>query len=370
MSVPFLDLAADHLPLAEPFRAAFDEALASSGFIGGQAVTRFEQSFAKFCGVNHTVGVANGTDALELILRAASIGPGDEVIVPTNTFVATAEAVVAAGATPVFADVDAHTLLITPESADAVLSERTAAIMAVHLYGQTVDMVALSAWADRHGLAVFEDAAQAQGAEDGGRRSGGLGLAAGFSFYPGKNLGALGDAGAVTTNDPDLADRVRCLANHGRAAGHHHHVMVGRNSRLDALQASLMSIKLEHLDDWNEHRRQRWGQYLERLCGVDGVRPVAQRPGATPVHHLAVIECDQRDVVREKLSEVGVDTGIHYPVPCHLHPAFARWAGEEPLPVAEAAAARLLSLPMFPTLTEGQVDEVVDELATVLKELR
>lgn len=360
MRVPFLDLAALHAEVRDQLDKAWHETIERNGFVGGEALDRFEQDFAGFCGAAHAVGVANGTDALELVLAGLGIGPGDEVIVPANTFIATAEAVVRVGATPVFVDVDRATALLTPEHVSAALTPRTAAVMAVHLYGQLVDMPALLAVCDPAGVAVIEDAAQAHGATLNGRRAGSFGVAAGFSFYPGKNLGALGDGGAVTTDDAALAERIRSMTNHGRAAtSRYHHDLVGRNSRLDGLQAAALSIKLAEIDRWNSQRRELADRYRAGLPAA--FRPMTQANGLG-VHHLMVVESDMaREVVGAHLDAHEIGWGVHYPVPCHRQPAYASH-GPDSLPVSEALAERIISLPMYPQLGAHRVERVCDVL--------
>jgi dTDP-4-amino-4,6-dideoxygalactose transaminase len=354
--VPFLDLHGVHAALRDPLNQAWSAVLGHGRFINGPEVAAFEGAFAEYCEAEHCVGVANGTDALELILAGLGIGPGDEVLVPTNTFVATAEAVVTVGATPRFVDVLPDTLLIDPDAAAAAIGPRTAAIMAVHLFGQMTDMPALSALASKHGLALIEDAAQAHGARFAGRRAGGGGVAAGFSFYPGKNLGALGDGGAVVSNDAALVGRIRQLADHGRSqTDRYGHEVVGRNSRLDTLQAAALHVKLPVLDEANRARAAAVAQYRKSLPAW--CVPVGVHPHAEPVYHLAVVQVPDRAATSRALDAAGIGWGIHYPVPCHLQPAFSRYA-VEPLPVAEAAADRILSLPLSPTLTSEQVERV------------
>jgi dTDP-4-amino-4,6-dideoxygalactose transaminase len=351
--VPFLDLESLHQGIADELFKAWANVLETSSFVGGQFVETFEWQWAEYCETSHAVGVANGTDALRLTLQALGVGPGDEVIVPTNTFIATAAAVVEVGAVPVFVDVDPDTLLIRPEDVAAAITSRTSAVIPVHLYGQPVDMPALMRVAEKAGIAVIEDAAQAHGARWNGRRVGSFGHAACFSFYPGKNLGALGDGGAVVTNDPGLAERVRQLANHGRGTDKYTHDVVGSNSRLDGLQAALLSVKIPHLDRWNEARRQAAASYRHLLAGLP-VTITAERPEAESVHHLMVIRTQDRDSLRSEMEEAGIGVGLHYPVPCHRQRAFADLP-ELTLPVAEDAAQQLLSLPMFPHLTEAQI---------------
>ncbi len=360
--IAFLDLAAMHAPLREQLDKIWNDTLTNSAFIGGGAITAFEQEWSQYCGTEHCIGVANGTDALELVLAGLGVGPGDEVIVPANTFVATAEAVVTVGATPVFVDVDPGTLLISAEHIAAAITPTTRAVMVVHLYGQVPDMNAILAVTDAAGVHVIEDSAQAHGATYDGRIAGGFGIAATFSFYPGKNLGALGDGGAVVTDDEALAEEIRTLANHGRG-NHLLHTHRGRNSRLDGLQAAALSVKLNELDRWNQHRRLVHARYLDRLA--DSVEMLATLPLGEPVHHLEVIRLDDRDGMRDALARRGIQTGIHYALPCHKHPAFAEF-DTHPIPVAENAAGRQLSLPMHPTLTMAEVDVVADTILELL----
>jgi dTDP-4-amino-4,6-dideoxygalactose transaminase len=305
--------------------------------------------------------VANGTDALHLTLRALGIGPGDEVVVPANSFVATAEAVVLAGATPRFADVDADTLLMTPTTAEAAITRRTGAIIAVHLYGQMCDMHGLRVLAERYDLALIEDAAQAHGATWRGQSAGSLGIAGCFSFYPGKNLGAFGDAGAVTTSDENLAARIRSMRDHGRRDGSHYdHAEIGTNSRLDALQAIVLSAKLEHLAVANDARRRILERY--RTAAARGpIDLVRESPDSRGVYHLAVARCPVRVEVRQWMASWGIDTSVHYPTPIHLMTPYGRFA-TEPLPVAEQAATRIVSLPLFPHMSEEQVGRVCQAL--------
>lgn len=358
--VAFLDLPGLHRSM----RAELDEAWASvlddGRFIGGPQVEQFEAEFAAYCGAPHSVGVANGTDALELILAGLDIGAGDEVIVPANTFVATVEAVVAVGAIPRFADVDPETLLIDPVAVEHMITPATRAVIAVHLYGQMADVDTLDRLARHAGIVLIEDAAQAHGASYAGRRAGSVGVASGFSFYPGKNLGALGDGGAVVTRDAALAARIRRLADHGRAADDRYcHDLSGRNSRLDAVQAAVLRVKLRRLDDDNARRVEAMQWYREALPA--SCRPVGLAPEAYAVHHLAVVQVDERDLVTKVLTEAGIGWGLHYPVPCHQQPAFAAYA-TGPVPVVEAAAGRILSLPMAPTITRHDVDRVAEAL--------
>ncbi|MGB6164092.1 MAG: DegT/DnrJ/EryC1/StrS family aminotransferase [Pseudonocardiaceae bacterium] len=375
LRVPFLDLHGVNNELREGFDLAWKTVLNHGHFVGGPEVECFEREFATYCGTKACIGVANGTDALELILSGLGIGRGDEVIIPTNTFIATAEAVCATGARPRFVDVCPDTLLIDPAAAVAAINSSTAAIIAVHLYGQMVDPEPISTIAAAHGLALIEDAAQAHGARHQGRRAGSVGIAAGFSFYPGKNLGALGDGGAVVTSDLALADRIRSTANHGRSATDRYlHDRIGRNSRLDTLQAALLSTKLPWLDAGNARRAAAMAAYREML--PQRCLPVSVAPGAEPIYHLAIVQVDDRREVSDVLTAAGIGWGVHYPIPCHQQPALttlhepALVAQQLPvaqkLPVAERAAGRILSLPMSPTLTIEQVARVCDVLGGAL----
>jgi dTDP-4-amino-4,6-dideoxygalactose transaminase len=364
--VPFVTLDRQHEPLMPTLRAAFERVVASSGFILGAEVEAFEADFAAYCGVGHCAGVASGTAAIRIALLAAGIGPGDEVIVPGHTFIASALGVLHAGATPVFADVDAGTGLLDPGAAAQVITPRTAAIMPVHLYGQVCDMARLNELARRHGLFVLEDAAQAHGAADGERRAGALGDAAAFSFYPSKNLGALGDGGAICTADAGLAERARELRHLGQR-GKGHHVEIGANERLDGMQAAFLRAKLPHLDRWNEARRS-IAELYDRLIGPDpATRVLVPRPGSRCVYHLYPIRVADRDATARRLDDAGIATGIHYHPAAHRHPAFDRLpAASRPvsLPVADAWAQQELSLPMAPELTVAEVRRVVLSLAS------
>jgi dTDP-4-amino-4,6-dideoxygalactose transaminase len=370
--VPFTDLAAMASEVWPDVERAYLACLLDGKYVGGSPVASFEREWAAYCGAGHAVGVASGTDALELSLTALGIGECDEVVVPANTFIATAAAVVRAGGTPRFADVSDDTLLMTPRTLAEAITPRTRVVIVVHLFGQVPDMTGLLAVASQAGITVIEDAAQAHGAEWDGRRAGSFGEAACFSFYPGKNLGAFGDAGAVVTSRPELADRIRSLANHGRSHGasHHDHNYLGTNSRLDALQAILLSGKLARLDTWTERRiavASRYRDLLSRteFAGTD-LKLTDVAPLARHVYHLFVVRVARRDSVRAGLARRNIETGVHYPVPCHLQPPLRRFAGD-PLPVAEQAAGELLSLPMFPHLTDSQVDFVCDALCEALQ---
>jgi dTDP-4-amino-4,6-dideoxygalactose transaminase len=330
-------------------------------FVGGELVERFEEEWAAATGTSQAVAVANGTDALHLALRALGIGPGDEVVVPANTFVATAEAVILAGAIPRFADVSPDTLLLTADTLAAAVTPRTRAVVVVHLYGQMPDMTAIGRVAASHGLAVLEDAAQAHGATWQGAPAGSFGHVGCFSFYPAKNLGAFGDAGAIVTADEALARRLRSTRDHGRAPGSHYdHEHLGINSRLDALQAAVLLAKLPRLATWVSARREVVDRYRAHLS--DGpVRLVLEAPAARHAYHLLVARVPDRDRVREELARDGIETGVHYPMPCHLLRPYREYA-DEPLPVAEQAATEIVSLPMFPHMTDDQVTRVCARL--------
>ena len=373
MTIPFVDLPALVRADKQAYLDAFARLLDTGAFIGGAAVADFEAAFAAYCGAPHAIAVRTGTDALVLALRALGVGPGAEVITAANSFFATAEAISHAGATPVLADVDDDTLLIDPADVARRITPRTRAIVPVHLFGQLAELGAIHALAAAHDLRVLEDAAQAHGATGpcpagGSWRAGAIGEVAAFSFYPTKNLGALGEGGAVTTADPDLAAHVRRLRDHGQA-DRHDHVEVGYNARLDALACACLSISLARLDAGNAARRRLAARYRAQLADVPGVRLIGERPGAAPVYHLMVIRVDagRRDAVRAHLAAAGVATAIHYPRPIHLQRAYAELGqGRGSCPVAERAAAEMISLPMFPALTEAQVDAVVAAVRAAL----
>ncbi|HUC00759.1 MAG TPA: DegT/DnrJ/EryC1/StrS family aminotransferase [Solirubrobacterales bacterium] len=359
--VPFMSLERHHALIAQELRDAFDEVLGDGGFVLGREVDAFEHEFASYCGVEHCVGVGSGTAALTLALLATGIGAGDEVLVPAHTFIATALAVVGAGATPVLCDVDEETGLLDVESAAAALGERTAAVVPVHLYGQVCDMDAISAFADRHRLAVVEDAAQAHGASWRGRRAGSLGTAAGFSFYPSKNLGALGDGGAICTDDAEIAARARRLRNLGQERKGVHRE-VGMNERLDGVQAAMLRVKLGRLDEWNAARRELAAVYRGALDLA--ARPLAEDPRGECVYHLFPVRVDDRDEVRARLAEAGVGSGVHYWPALHRQPPFAGLPNraEVSLANAEAWSEEEISLPIFPELSEQEVLSVAESL--------
>lgn len=356
--LPFLDLQAIQQSHAGPLRAAFERVLASGWYILGDEVRLFETEFAAYCGTSECVGVANGLDALVLALRALEIGPGDEVLVPGNTYIATWLAVSQVGATPVPVEPLPNTANLDPDRLAAALTPRTRAIMPVHLYGQPADLEPVLAFAANHGLKVLEDAAQAHGATYRGRRLGGHGDIVAWSFYPGKNLGALGDGGAITTNDAGLADKIRLLRNYGSRRKYFNEV-IGFNSRLDELQAALLRAKLPHLDAENARRQVIARRYLDGLAGTP-VRPLETAAHCTSVWHLFVVRHPQRDALASELAARGIATMIHYPVPPHMQPAYAHL--EIPvgaLPITEALHRQVLSLPMGPTMTVEDTDRVI-----------
>jgi dTDP-4-amino-4,6-dideoxygalactose transaminase len=359
VTVRLLDIHAQHDSIRDELEAAIARVLAHARFVSGPEVAEFEAAFAAYCGAAHCVGVSNGTTAIELVLRAAGIGPGDEVVTTPFTFIATVEPILLAGATPILADVDPDTGLLALEAVEAALTRRAAALMPVHLYGHPVDLDAFRALADRHGLFLLEDAAQGHGAAWRGRRAGSVGDASTFSFFPGKNLGALGDAGAVTTGDEALAGRVRKLRDHGRVDKYRHDV-VGTNARLDTLQAAVLHVKLRHLDRWNDARRRHAGAYDAVFARTD-VRPIRVHQDAVAVYHQYVVRLDDRDGARGALAERGIEAGVHYPVPLHRQPALAGLTDGE-FPAAETLAREVLSLPVFPELTDAQRKSVVSAL--------
>jgi dTDP-4-amino-4,6-dideoxygalactose transaminase len=357
MSLSLLDLGAQHASLEGELDAAMRRVVAHGQFLDGPEIAEFEEAFADFCGVHHCVGTSSGTSAIELVLRAAGVGAGDEVITTPFTFIATVAPIVLAGARPVLVDVDRETGLLAADAVEDAITARTAALVPVHLYGQTVDLDRFRALADRHKLFLLEDAAQAHGAAWRGRRAGSVGDAAAFSFYPGKNLGAFGDAGCVTTDDGALAARIRRLRDHGRVDKFRHGEL-GTNARLDALQAAVLLTKLPHLDVWNEKRRRRAGAYDRAFEPVPAVEPIRIAVDALPVYHQYVIRLVDRDGAREALGRRGISTGVHYPLPLHRQPALEGLVSGE-FPVAEALAREVLSIPAFPEMSERQFASVV-----------
>jgi dTDP-4-amino-4,6-dideoxygalactose transaminase/acetyltransferase-like isoleucine patch superfamily enzyme len=369
--VPFLDLPRQHAHLKQELLAVVEQALDSAGFVGGPMVEQFEEDYARFCGSRYCVGVSSGTDALRFALLAVGVGPGTSVITVPNSFVATAAAITQAGAAVEFVDVDPDTCLMDPAALEEHLKRRLAtpgsgprpaAVVPVHLYGQCADMEAILTVARRHGLKVVEDAAQAHGSRHHSRPAGSLGDAAAFSFYPGKNLGACGEAGAVTTDDPDVRRQVLLLRDHGRS-DKYLHVREGYNGRLDAIQAGLLSVKLRHLEEWNERRRQRAAEYDIGLAALPALRRIVVRPENTSSHHLYVVRSARRDALQAFLRERGIATGVHYPVALHLQPCYARLGlGPGSFLQAERSCSEVVSLPIFPEMEPDQVRQVLAAL--------
>ena len=366
--IPFLELKSPHQELRAELREAFERVLDSGWYILGNEVKKFEKEFAAYCESKHCIGVGNGLEALHLILRAYGIGVGDEVIVPSNTYIATWLAVSYAGATPIPVEPDERTYNIDPACIEAAITPHTKAIIAVHLYGQPADMDAINAIAKKHGLKVIEDAAQAHCARDKGRRVGSLGDAAGFSFYPGKNLGAIGDGGAVTTNDAELAEKVRVLGNYGSHVKYHNEIK-GYNSRLDELQAAFLRVKLQKLDKWNNRRKKIAERYLDELESSDLVLPFVPE-WAEPGWHLFVVRSTNRDELQQKLSDEGIATIIHYPIPPHLSAAYKDLHLESHrYAIAQSLSERVLSIPMGPHLSMADVATVIRALNSTTNNL-
>ena len=368
MEVPFLDLKIQNQTLKSEILPLWEEVLDSASFIGGEHVSAFEDEFASACSVKHCIAVNSGTDALRFIFLALGLAPGDEVITVPNTFIATTEAITQAGGKIIFVDIDPDTYNMDSSKLESAITPRTKGIVPVHLYGQPADMDPILGVAEKHDLWVVEDACQAHLAEYKGRKAGSMGVGAAFSFYPGKNLGACGEGGAVTTNNENLAAKVRMLRDHGQSMKYHHE-MEGYNGRCDALQAAALRVKLKHLPAWNEARKNNARCYFEFLQDTDGIVLPKINQNLLPVFHLFVIQVEKRDILREALQKMGISTGLHYPIPLHLQTAYERFgltAGT--FPVAEACAKRLLSLPMYPELSEEQIVYVCDCLGEILKE--
>ena len=362
MNVPFLDLRAQHQSIRADLDLAFREVMDSCAFAGGPFVEKFENEFAKYCGCTHAVGVASGTDALWLILLALGVGPGDEVITVPNTFIATAEAISLCGARPVFVDVDPVTFTMDPDLLRNSITPRSRAIIPVHLFGQMADMDPILEIAHAKGVPVVEDACQAHGAEYKGRRAGSVGVAGAFSFYPGKNLGACGEAGAIVTNDLQIAEKVKTIRDHGQQKKYVHR-LVGWNARMDGIQGAILSVKLKHIGDWNNSRRRHASKYKERLCEVERlVAPIEAHYGLH-VYHVYSIQAPERDTLIAELKRHDIYCGIHYPIPVHLQQAYSSLGYKKgSFPVSESLSASLVSLPMFPELTTSQIDWVAESL--------
>ena len=360
MHIPFVDLKAQYLSIQSEMDHAISSVISNTSFIGGPTADAFEKSYSEFMGMEHTIACANGTDSLEILLVAMGILPGDEVIVPAISWISTAEAVTTAGGIPVFVDVDEH-FLIDISKIEERISPRTKAIIPVHLYGNPVDMNALMAIANKHGLLVLEDCAQSHAATIHGKKAGTFGHAASFSFYPGKNLGAYGDAGGMVTNNNEFAKIARAIANHGQE-GKHNHTREGRNSRMDGIQAAVLNTKLPHLETWTEGRRKNAHLY-HSLLNENVVKPI-EREGFRHVFHLYVIQHEDRESLMAKLKEAQIDTAVHYPVPLPLMPCYtARFhLTEADFPVAARLAKRILSLPMYSELTQNQIEYVAEHV--------
>lgn len=373
MKVPFVDLKAQHNFIHVELWKEWHELFENASFVLGEKVEEFEKQFAHFIRVKHAVGVANGTDAITLALKAMGIGQEDEVITAVNSYIATAEAIIHAGAKPVFVDIDPNTYNINLSLLEKAITPRTQAIIPVHLYGQPADMDPILQLAKKHDLLVIEDAAQAHGAEYKGMKAGSIGHAAGFSFYPSKNLGACGDGGAVVTNDDNLALRLHKLRNHG-GVERYQHDLIGYNSRLDALQAAALGIKLRYLNEWNQQRQEHAKLYNQLLLNLSGlITPITPEilGGITHIYHLYVIrlETGSRDKLQQYLYEQGIQTGIHYPKPLHLIPAFAYLGHREgDFPIAEKYSQQILSLPMYPELQPWQIEWVSEQIGNYMRQ--
>jgi dTDP-4-amino-4,6-dideoxygalactose transaminase len=362
-----IDLKTQLKDLRPEIDEAIDRVLSSTAFVFGPDIAELEKEFAAFCGAAYACAVGNGTDALHIALRAHGVGPGDEVVTVANTFIATGEAILLAGATPVFVDVEDVACTMDPAGLEAAITPRTRLVLPVHLYGHPADMTAINEVAGRHGLPVLEDAAQAHGAEWRGRRAGSLGHAACFSFYPGKNLGAYGDAGMVTSSDSDFIARVRQIANHGAGTDRYDNVVLGTNSRLDTLQAAILRVKLRHLERWTRERGARAAAYERAFEGTPGVVLPREREGARSAWHLYTIRAPDRDALQARLREHGIASAVHYPRPIHLQPSMAAAGGQAgDLPVSEALCREVLCLPIYPEMRDEDVERVAGEVRAFL----
>jgi dTDP-4-amino-4,6-dideoxygalactose transaminase len=364
--IPFLDLKSHHAAIRAELDHAIKEVIDSGAFAGGQFVEKFEREFADYCGARYCIGLGSGTEALWLALLAGGVGAGDEVITVANTFMATAEAITYCGARPVFVDVNEKTYTMDPAGLEAALSPRTKAVIPVHLFGQPADMDPISAFARAHDLLVIEDAAQAHGARYKGRAAGTIGDAGSFSFYPSKNLGALGEAGAIVTNNPELQDKIRMLRDHGQNRKYYHQ-LVGWNCRMDGFQGAVLSVKLRHLENGNSLRRAHALRYNSALQESDGVVTPFEAPYARHVYHVYSVRIKNRDEVIGSLSDRGIQCAVHYPVPIHLQKAYQNLGYRNgSLPVSERIASEMVSLPMFPELTDAQIDAVARGVREIL----
>jgi len=362
MNVPFLDLKAQYKAIKDEVHAAINDVMENTAFAGGPFVAKFEQEFAKFCDCKHAVGVGNGTDALWLSLIGLGIKPGDEVITVPNTFIATAEAISFSGAKPVFVDIVEETNNMNPALIEAAITKKTKAIIPVHLFGQPADMDPIMTIAKKHGLFMIEDACQAHGAEYKGKKAGSIGNTGAFSFYPGKNLGAYGEAGAVVTNDDAIVEKMRMFRDHGQAKKYYHG-MIGWNARMDGIQGAVLHVKLKYLQGWNDSRRKNAQKYSELLSAVKDVMPPRQAEYAKHIYHIYAIRIKQREKLMAHLTAKGIACGIHYPIPLHLQDAYRFLnLGVGSFPIAEKCAAEYLSLPMYPELTSEQINYVAKEI--------
>lgn len=360
MEIQYADFRKMHEPIKADLKRAMNEVYENQWFIQGEKLAAFEEAFAEYCGANFCVGTGNGLDALRLMLQAFDIGPGDEVIVPSHTYIATALAVNYVGATPVFVEPERNTLLIDPALVEKAVTDRTKAILVVHLYGRIANIKPIKDIAEHHGLMLFEDAAQAHGGQTAYGNAGALGNAAAFSFYPGKNLGAFGDAGAVVTDDKDAAEKIRALGNYG-SDSKYHHIYKGVNSRMDEIQAAILLEKLKHLDEWTKERKRIAKRYYDGLAGIPGI----ELPEYTEenVYHIFPILSERRDELQTMLLENGVHTLIHYPIPMHLQEAYADLGFEKgSFPIAEAIADKELSLPLYPGITDEEIDYIISHI--------
>lgn len=362
MEIPFLDLKNQNAKLKTKILALWAEILDSACFIGGEHVAAFEKEFASACSVKHCITVSSGTDALRFILIALGLKEGDEVITVPNTFIATTEAITQAGGKIVFVDIDHETYNMNPSKLESVITPKTKGIIPVHLYGQPAEMDSIQSIADSYGLWIIEDACQAHLSEYKGRKAGSMGIAGAFSFYPGKNLGACGEAGAVTTNDDGLALKVRMLRDHGQSKKYYHN-MEGYNGRCDAIQAAALRVKLRYLPSWNEARRVHARHYIDLLKHLDAVILPKEAKNCLSVYHLFVIQLENRDAIAEHLYKKGVSTGLHYPIPLHLQKAYTHMKiPRGSFPIAEVCSEKLLSLPIFPELNKAQIFHICQEL--------
>lgn len=367
MEIPFVNLKKQYLSIKKEIDEAINNVIQNTAFVLGDVVKKFEDDFASFCSVKYCRGVSSGTSALQLALMSLDIKKGDEIILPPNTYIATAEAVSAVNAKPVFVDVDPETYNIDPKLIKENITDKTKAIIPVHLYGQPADMNPILEIAQEKNLFVVEDACQAHGAEYKGRKCGSIGAVGGFSFYPGKNLGAFGEGGAITTNNEEIAKKIEMLRDHGQAKKHHHEV-IGTNSRLEGIQGAVLGAKLKYLSEWNNKRRKNAKYYNERLSNLDKIKTPVESEYGKHIYHLYIIQIDKRDELQKFLKSKGIATGLHYPTPIHLQPAYSHLGLTKDLfPITESYVKKILSLPMFPELEKEEIDFVVDSIADFLK---